>query len=77
MMESAKGYKVLGTPDYDNFRYTQVTHTLQLNREFSSILSILSKEIRDTLFHSHSLYFQQKQVITFNLWMLGYFSNLG
>ena len=60
MMESVKGYKALGTPDYTNFRHTQLTHSLQFNLEFSSTLSILLREIRDTLLHSHSLYFQEK-----------------
>jgi len=76
-MESAKGYKAFGTPDYANFHHTQLTHTLQLNLVLSFTLSIHSRETRDTPLHSLSLYFQEKQVITFKLWMLGYFSNLG
>ena len=47
MMESAKGYKALGTADYANFCHTQLKHTLQLNLESSSTLSILSRETRD------------------------------
>ena len=47
MMESAKRYKALGTPGYANFCHTQLKHTLQLNLESSSTLSILSRETRD------------------------------
>jgi len=67
MIELAKVYKALGTPDYANFCHTQLTCTLQLKLEFSSTLSILSRETRDTPLHSHSLYCQEKQVITFKL----------
>ena len=48
MMESLKGYKALGTPDYANFYHTQLKNSLQLNLESSTTLSILSREIRDT-----------------------------
>ena len=49
MIESAKGYKEFSTPDYANFCHIQLKHILQLNLESSFTLSILSREIRDTL----------------------------
>ena len=74
-MESAKRYKTLGTPDYANFRHAAYTHsptqpkvlfytlyTFKRNKRHSPslTLSTLSRETRDTLLHSHSLYLSKK-----------------
>ena len=45
---------------YANVCHTQLLHTLQLNLEFFSTLSILLRKTSDIPRHSHSLYFQKK-----------------